>query len=49
VGCVQRALLAAATSAALVVTVRGDYENIPDMEGLQTALGYEQGKTEYLR
>lgn len=42
-------LLAAATSAALVVTIRGDYENVPDMEGLQTALGYEQGKTEYLR
>lgn len=42
-------LLAAATSAALVVTVKGDYENLPDMEGLQTALGCEQGKTEYLR
>ncbi len=42
-------LLAAATSAALVVSVRGDYENSPDMEGLQTALGFEQGKFEYLR
>lgn len=42
-------LRAAATCAALVVTVRGDYENIPDMKGLQTALGYEQGTTEYLR
>lgn len=45
----KESLRAAATSAALVVTVRGDYENIPDMEGLQTALGYEQGETEYLR
>jgi sugar/nucleoside kinase (ribokinase family) len=40
-------LRAAATSAALVVTIRGDYENIPDIRGLQSALGYEQ--TEYLR
>lgn len=36
-------------TAALVVSVRGDYENIPDMEGLKTFLESEQGKTEYLR
>ncbi len=42
-------LRAAATSAALTATVRGDYENIPDMDGLQTVLGYEDGKTKYLR
>jgi sugar/nucleoside kinase (ribokinase family) len=42
-------LRAAAATAALVVSIRGDYENIPNMEGLKTFLGYEEGKTEYLR
>jgi 2-dehydro-3-deoxygluconokinase len=42
-------LRAATATGALVVSVRGDYENIPDTEALQTFLGYEQGKTEYLR
>ena len=42
-------LRAASATAALVVTIRGDYENIPDMEALQTFLDYERGKTEYLR
>jgi 2-dehydro-3-deoxygluconokinase len=45
----KESLRAAAISAALVATIRGDYENIPDMNGLQTALGYEEGRTEYLR
>jgi 2-dehydro-3-deoxygluconokinase / 2-dehydro-3-deoxygalactonokinase len=40
---------AATATAALVISVRGDYENIPSMEALQTLLGYESGKTEYLR
>ena len=45
----NESLRAAAATAALVVGVRGDYENIPNMEGLQTLLGYEQGKADYLR
>ena len=40
---------AANAVAALVVSVRGDYENVPNMEGLQTLLEFEKGKTEYLR
>jgi sugar/nucleoside kinase (ribokinase family) len=42
-------LRAASAAAALVVTVRGDFESIPDMESLQTFLDYESGKSEYLR
>jgi len=42
-------MLAAAAIASLVVTVRGDYENIPNLDTLQTLLDYESGKTEYLR
>ena len=42
-------LRAASATAALVVGVRGDYENIPDMNGLQTFLNYQEGRTEYLR
>lgn len=42
-------LRAATATAALVASVRGDYENIPEMEALQTLLGYGEGKTEYLR
>jgi sugar/nucleoside kinase (ribokinase family) len=42
-------LRAAAATAALVVSIRGDYENIPNMGALQTFLDYEQGKAEYLR
>jgi 2-dehydro-3-deoxygluconokinase len=42
-------LRAASATAALVVSVRGDYENIPNMEALRTFLGYERGKAEYLR
>lgn len=45
----QRSLRAASATASLVVSVRGDYENIPNMGALQTFLDYEQGKTEYLR
>lgn len=45
----QDSLRAAAATAALVVTVRGDYEAIPDMDALQTFLDAERGKTEYLR
>ena len=42
-------LKAATATAALVVTVRGDFENIPDLISLKTFLDSEQGKTEYLR
>jgi sugar/nucleoside kinase (ribokinase family) len=42
-------LKAATATAALVVTVRGDFENIPDLNSLKTFLDSEQGKTEYLR
>jgi 2-dehydro-3-deoxygluconokinase len=42
-------LRAAIAIASLVVSVRGDYENIPNMEALGTLLAYEQGKAEYLR
>lgn len=42
-------LRAASATAAIVVTVRGDFESIPDMNALQTFLDYESGKTEYLR
>ena len=42
-------LQAATATAALVVTVRGDYENIPDVEGLRTFLDSLHGKPEYLR
>lgn len=45
----KESLRAAATTAALVVTVRGDYENIPDLNALKTFMDYEHGKTEYLR
>jgi sugar/nucleoside kinase (ribokinase family) len=45
----QESLRAALATAAMVVTVRGDYENIPDMAALRTFLDYEHGKTEYLR
>ncbi len=45
----QDSLRAASATAALVVTVKGDYENIPNMEALRTYLDYEIGKTEYLR
>jgi len=42
-------LRAATAIAALVVSVRGDYENIPDMDALRTLLEHEEGKAEYLR
>ena len=42
-------LRAALATAALVVGVRGDYENMPSMEALRTFLDFEKGKTEYLR
>jgi len=42
-------LQAASATAALVVTVRGDYENIPDLDALQKFLDSERGRTEYLR
>jgi sugar/nucleoside kinase (ribokinase family) len=42
-------LRAALATAALVVGVRGDYENIPSMETLQIFLDFEKGKDEYLR
>jgi 2-dehydro-3-deoxygluconokinase len=45
----RESLLAASATAALVVTVRGDYENIPDLDALQKFLDSERGKTEYLR
>lgn len=45
----KESLRAASATAALVVTVRGDFESIPDMKGLQTFLDYESGKPEYLR
>ena len=40
---------AACATAAMVVGVRGDFENIPDMEALKSFLDYERGETEYLR
>ena len=42
-------LRAASATAALVVTVRGDWEIIPDLKSLQTFLDYESGRPEYLR
>lgn len=42
-------LRAASATAALAVTVRGDFESIPDMTGLQTFLDHESRKSEYLR
>jgi hypothetical protein len=42
-------LRAALATAALVVGIRGDYENMPSMEALRTFLDFEKGKTEYLR
>jgi 2-dehydro-3-deoxygluconokinase len=42
-------LRAALATAALVVGVRGDYENIPGMEALRTFLDFRKGKDEYLR
>jgi len=45
----QRSLRAAAATASLVATVRGDYESIPDIGNLETLMDAEQGKTEYLR
>jgi 2-dehydro-3-deoxygluconokinase len=45
----KESMRAATATGALVVAVRGDYENIPNMDSLQTFLGYEQGKTGYLR
>ena len=45
----QDSLRASLATAALVVGVRGDYENIPSMEALRTFLDFEKGKTEYLR
>lgn len=45
----QDSLRAGAATAALVVTVRGDYESIPDLNALQTFLDAEKGKAEYLR
>ncbi len=42
-------LRAGSATAALVVTVRGDFEIIPDLDGLLTFLGSESGETEYLR
>lgn len=45
----QDSLRAASATAALVVSVRGDYENIPDMQALRTFLDFEYGKSEYLR
>jgi len=45
----RESLRAANATAALVVSVRGDYENTPTMESLQTLLGCEKGRTEYLR
>jgi sugar/nucleoside kinase (ribokinase family) len=45
----EDSLRAGSATAALVVTVRGDFESIPNMNGLLTSLGYESGKSEYLR
>jgi 2-dehydro-3-deoxygluconokinase/2-dehydro-3-deoxygalactonokinase len=45
----EESMRAASAAAALVVMVRGDYENIPNLEALQTFLDSERGKTEYLR
>ena len=46
---VKDSLRAASATAALVVTVRGDFESIPDLNSLQTFLDYESGRSEYLR
>ena len=45
----KESLRAAASTASLVVSVRGDYENVPDLDALQTLLDYEKGNPEYLR
>jgi len=45
----QDSLRAALTTAALVVGVRGDYENIPSMDALRIFLEFQKGKDEYLR
>jgi 2-dehydro-3-deoxygluconokinase len=45
----EESLRAAATTVALVVTVRGDYENIPELNALKTFMDYWHGKAEYLR
>jgi sugar/nucleoside kinase (ribokinase family) len=45
----HESLRAALATAALVVGIRGDYENIPTMEALRTFLDFQKGKTEYLR
>lgn len=45
----EDSLRAALATAALVVGVRGDYENIPGMETLRTFLDFQKGKDEYLR
>jgi 2-dehydro-3-deoxygluconokinase/2-dehydro-3-deoxygalactonokinase len=42
-------LRAASMTASLVVSVRGDYENIPDMKALEEYMSYEQGRDIYLR
>jgi sugar/nucleoside kinase (ribokinase family) len=45
----RNALRAGSATAALVATVRGDFESIPNMAGLQTFLDNQAGKSEYLR
>ena len=45
----QDSLRASLATAALVVGIRGDYENIPSMEALRIFLDFEKGNTEYLR
>jgi len=45
----QDSLRAALATAALVVGVRGDYENIPSMDALRIFLEFQKGKAEYLR
>jgi sugar/nucleoside kinase (ribokinase family) len=45
----QDSLRAALATAALVVGVRGDYENIPSMDALRTFLESQKGEAEYLR
>ena len=45
----EDSLRAALATAALVVSVRGDYESIPSMEALRTFLDFQKGKDEYLR
>ena len=42
-------LHAASASASLVVTVRGDYENAPDLDALKSYLDYTRGEAKYLR